>query len=155
MTESTLTLTQSGLLGLMLEHHHWKAYQAARRCAYLKRLGAAFRKNLTWASRTRTTPTPLPDSAEPVTATVSLVGSAPVAAPHQIRTYPELQEQIHHDLRVQHPDWIEPNGECPMCDFYEARFTQLLDAYRQNESNESVAAIHLALETAANGFSDL
>jgi hypothetical protein len=154
MTESTLTLTQSGLLGLMLEHHHWKAYQIARRRAYLKRLGVAFRKNLSWSSRTRTTPTPLPDAPEPVAATVSLVVSTPVVAPHEIRTYPELQEQIHRDLRVQHPDWIEPNGECPMCDSYEARFTQLLDAYRQNESNESVVAIHLALETAANGSTD-
>src|SRR5256885_12935074 len=110
MTESTPTLTQSGLLGLMLEHHHWKAYQAAHRRAYLKRLGAAFRRNLTWASRTRTAPIPVPDSAEPVTATVSCgpVVSGPVAVSHPIRTYPELQEQIHHDLRVQHPDWIGP-----------------------------------------------
>ncbi len=153
MTESTLTLSQSGLLGLMLEHHHWKAFQAARRRAYLKRVGAAFRNNFTWSRRTRMARMPVAGSAEPVAATVPCgpVAPAPVAVSHQIRTYPELQQQIHHDLRIQHPDWIGPDGECPMCDVYEARFTQLLDTYMQNESDESVAAIHRALEKAANG----
>jgi len=45
----------------------------------------------------------------------------------QIHTYVELQQQIHHDLRVQHPEWIQPNGESPMCDSYEARLLVLLD----------------------------
>jgi hypothetical protein len=38
----------------------------------------------------------------------------------------ELQRQIHDDLRRQHPEWIEPGGESPMCDFYEARLRRLL-----------------------------
>jgi hypothetical protein len=46
---------------------------------------------------------------------------------HQIHTYTELQQQIHDDLRIQHPEWIEPNGESPMCDSYESRLTELLD----------------------------
>jgi len=49
-------------------------------------------------------------------------------ASHQIRTYAELRQQIHDDLRLQHPEWIEPSGESPMCDFYEARLTHLLAA---------------------------
>jgi len=33
---------------------------------------------------------------------------------HQIHTYTELQQQIHDDLRIQHPKWVvEPNGEFP------------------------------------------
>jgi len=40
--------------------------------------------------------------------------------------YTELRQQIHDDLRIQHPEWVEPNGESPMCDFYEARLMELL-----------------------------
>ncbi len=49
-------------------------------------------------------------------------------ASHQIQTYTELRQQIHHDLRIQHPEWIEPGGKSPMCDFYEARLMDLLGA---------------------------
>jgi hypothetical protein len=59
---------------------------------------------------------------------------------HEIRTYIELRQQIHYDLRIQHPEWIEPNGESPMCDAYEARLTELLDALTRTESNESIAS---------------
>jgi hypothetical protein len=41
----------------------------------------------------------------------------------------ELQRQIHDDLRRQHPEWIEPGGESPMCDFYEARLRRLLETF--------------------------
>jgi hypothetical protein len=44
----------------------------------------------------------------------------------KICTYTELRQQIHDDLRIQHPEWLEPNGESPMCDFYEARLMELL-----------------------------
>jgi hypothetical protein len=50
----------------------------------------------------------------------------PVAVSPQIRTYTELLQQIHDDLRIQHPEWVEPNGESPMCDSYEARLMELL-----------------------------
>jgi hypothetical protein len=46
--------------------------------------------------------------------------------PH-IRTYAELRRQIHDDLRLQHPDWVQPNGESPICDSYEARLMELID----------------------------
>ena len=46
--------------------------------------------------------------------------------PHQIHTYAELRQQIHNDLRLQHPEWIQPNGESPICDSYEARLIELL-----------------------------
>jgi hypothetical protein len=32
----------------------------------------------------------------------------------------DLRQQIHDDLRRQHPEWVLPNGESPMCDAYEA-----------------------------------
>ena len=38
-----------------------------------------------------------------------------VAGPHQIHTYSELRQQIRDDLPIQHPEWVEPNGESLMC----------------------------------------
>ena len=45
---------------------------------------------------------------------------------NEIHSYTELQQQIHDDLRVQHPEWVEANGDCPACDSYELRLAQLL-----------------------------
>ena len=50
--------------------------------------------------------------------------SIPVSS--QVHTYSDLRQQIHHDLRVQHPEWILPNGESPLCDSYEARLMEVL-----------------------------
>lgn len=47
-----------------------------------------------------------------------------------IRTYTELQEQLHRDLLAQHPEWIEPNGESPKCDDYDRRFAELISFFR-------------------------
>jgi len=66
----------------------------------------------------------------------------PMAVPHQIHTYTELRQQIHDDLRIQHPEWVQPNGECPLCDSYEARLIELLGISTGRGSNESVAAPH-------------
>jgi hypothetical protein len=46
---------------------------------------------------------------------------------HPAHTVAELQRQIHEDLRRQHPEWIEPGGGSPVCDFYEARLRRLLE----------------------------
>jgi len=46
---------------------------------------------------------------------------------HQLRTYADLRQQIHKDLRIQHPEWVQPNGESPMCDSYEARLMETLN----------------------------
>ena len=69
----------------------------------------------------------------------------PIGMSPQIHTYTELRQQIHHDLRTQHPEWVEPNGESPMCDSYEARLIELLDPLARRGSNESIAAPHRAL----------
>jgi hypothetical protein len=44
----------------------------------------------------------------------------------QLDTYADLRQQIHDDLRNQHPEWIQPNGESPMCESYEARLMETL-----------------------------
>ena len=61
----------------------------------------------------------------------------PMALPHQIHTYTELQQQIHEDLRIQHPEWVQSNGESPMCDAYEVRLTELLDTLTRKAPNNS------------------
>ena len=38
----------------------------------------------------------------------------------------ELRQQIHDDLRIQYPEWVETNGESPTCDSYEARLMEQL-----------------------------
>ena len=58
----------------------------------------------------------------------------PMAAPHQIHTYTELRQQIHDDLRIQHPEWVERNGESSM------RLLEQLDTLTRRGSNESIAA---------------
>ncbi len=74
------------------------------------------------------------------------------AVPHQIHTYGELRQQIHHDLRIQHPEWVQPNGESPICDSYEVRLMELLNtSSTRTGSNESVADIHRALEQGIGG----
>jgi hypothetical protein len=54
---------------------------------------------------------------------------------HEIHTYTELKEQIHEDLRTQHPEWIESGGKCPKCDEHEARLKKLLEALARGERN--------------------
>jgi hypothetical protein len=56
---------------------------------------------------------------------------------HQVYTYADLRKLIHHDLRIQHPEWVQPNGESSMCDSYEARLMELLNALRQTKTNKS------------------
>jgi hypothetical protein len=82
---------------------------------------------------------------KPPSATVESFAK-PMAVPHQIHTYTELRQQIHDDLRIQHPEWVQPNGECPLCDSYEARLMELLDTSTRSRSNESFAAVHRLLE---------
>ena len=72
---------------------------------------------------------------KPSSATVEFF-SKPMALPHQIRTYTELRQKIHDDLRTQHPEWVQPNGESPMCDAYEVRLTELLDTLKRRTSNQ-------------------
>jgi hypothetical protein len=48
MTRSTPTLTQSGLLAVLLQRQHYKVIQLARRRAHRKHARAVLWNNLTW-----------------------------------------------------------------------------------------------------------
>jgi hypothetical protein len=74
----------------------------------------------------------------------------PMAVPHEVHTYTELRQKIHDDLRVQHPDWVQPDGKSPMCDSYEARLVELLAALKRRESAQPIVDLHRLLEQGAN-----
>jgi hypothetical protein len=57
----------------------------------------------------------------------------------QAHSYADLRKQIHSDLRSQHPEWIQPNGESPMCDSYEARLMETLDVLARQRPSISIA----------------
>ena len=65
----------------------------------------------------------------------------PIPTSFQSHTYTELRKQIHHDLRVQHPEWIQPDGESPLCDSYEARLMKTLKSLDQSERSNSPDAV--------------
>jgi hypothetical protein len=56
----------------------------------------------------------------------------------EIRSYAQLQRQIHDALRVEHPEWVKSNGDCPACDSYESRLAELLGFASPNK-DRSVA----------------
>jgi hypothetical protein len=51
----------------------------------------------------------------------------------KIRSYAELRALIRASLRVQHPEWIQPNGESPICDEYDARLADLLSGIERGK----------------------
>jgi hypothetical protein len=55
----------------------------------------------------------------------------------EVRSYVQLQQQIHDALRVEHPEWVEPNGDCPTCESYESRLAELLSLSSPNESRSA------------------
>jgi hypothetical protein len=52
--------------------------------------------------------------------------NASPTVPEAIQPYVQLQQQVHEALRNEHPEWVEPNGECPTCEAYESRLAELL-----------------------------
>jgi hypothetical protein len=65
--------------------------------------------------------------------------AGPKANRNLVSTYAELQRQYHNDLRAQHPEWIGPNGDSPMCDFYERRFAELIGFFQSADSKLAAA----------------
>ncbi len=117
MTKSTptLTLTQSGLLAVLLQRQRYAVIQLARRRAHRQYLRAAFWKTLTLPFRT--------------------------LKPRTLADYTGRRQQLHGDLRIEHPEWVEPNGESSM------RLLKLLDTLTRRGSNDSIAAPQHALGT--------
>jgi hypothetical protein len=64
------TLTQSGLLAVLLQRQRYKVVQLARRRAQRKHVRAALWNALTWPYRTLAASTLAGDSAEPLVGTV-------------------------------------------------------------------------------------
>ena len=113
MTKSTPTLTQSGLLAVLLQRQRYAVIQLARRHAQRQHLRAAFWKTLTWPFRALTART--------------------------LVDYTGRRQQIHGDLRIQHPEWVEQNGESSMC------LMEELDTLMRRASSESIAVPRRAL----------
>ena len=67
-----------------------------------------------------------------------------------IQTYAELRQQIHNDLRAQHPEWVQSDGKSPICDSYESRLTELLNTLTQKEPTQSIVDPHRLLEQGAH-----
>ena len=61
----------------------------------------------------------------------------------EVPGYAEVQREMHDALRAQHPEWVQPNGDSPICDAYESRFEDLLSLSLQFER----AHAHYARQT--------
>src|SRR5437763_11725366 len=114
MAKSTPTPTQSALLAVLLQRQMYAVIELARRHAPRQYLRAAFWKTLTRPFRAHTART--------------------------LVNYTGRRQQIHGDLRIQHPEWVEPNGESSM------RLMEELDTFTRRGSNESIAAPQRAIE---------
>ncbi len=51
----------------------------------------------------------------------------------EVEPYVQLQRQMHEALLKEHPEWVQPNGECPMCEAYESRLAKLLGLSSESE----------------------
>src|ERR1043166_2150431 len=142
MRELTPTLTQSGLLALLRQRQRYKISQLAWRRAQRKHMRAALWSTFTWPWRVLTAPVPARHSRRALdripSAPILNLLPRPIAMSHPIHTYTELQQQIHEDLRIQHPEWVKPNGESPRCDSYDACLTEMLDTLMRRGSNRSI-----------------
>jgi hypothetical protein len=70
MAKSNPTLTQSGLLDVLLKHQRYQVIELARRRAHRKELQAAFWRTLRWPFRVITARTRVDNSGEPLVRTV-------------------------------------------------------------------------------------
>jgi hypothetical protein len=50
----------------------------------------------------------------------------------EIRTYAELQQHMRNALREQHPEWVEADGDSPICHSYERRLAELLALFAKS-----------------------
>jgi hypothetical protein len=61
----------------------------------------------------------------------------------EVRSYAELQRQIHAALREQHLEWLEQDGDCPTCEPYESRFAELLEVFESHERKSIASSEHV------------
>ena len=156
MRKLTPTLTQSGLLAVLLQRQSYKIRQLAWRRAERKHMRDVLWTTLTWPWRALTAPVPVRHSCRalrriPPAPILNLLPRPIAMSHHPIHTYTELQQQIHGDLRTQHPEWVKSNGESPKCDSYDACLTEMLDTLTRRGSNRPIVPPHRALEPAVTG----
>jgi hypothetical protein len=72
-----------------------------------------------------------------------------MAMSDKIRSYAELRELIRVSLRIQHPEWVKSDGNSPICDFYDARFAELLGLVPSRE-DEAEPPVRDRVEKAKN-----
>ncbi|MBV8224414.1 MAG: hypothetical protein JO232_04405 [Verrucomicrobia bacterium] len=53
-----------------------------------------------------------------------------------------LQQQLHKALREQNPQWIEPDGDSPMCRSYERRLAELLALFDRSQTGSAQTQSH-------------
>ena len=70
MPNLTPTLTQSGMLAVLLQRQRYAVFQLARRRAHRKDMRAAFWSTVTWPLRALTAPRFVDDSAKPLAGTL-------------------------------------------------------------------------------------
>jgi len=58
----------------------------------------------------------------------------------QIRTYADLQKQLHRDLMAQNPEWVDANGDCPTCESYDRRLAELIIGFK-SATRDSVSHV--------------
>src|SRR5438477_12358765 len=123
MRKLTPTLAQSGLLAVLLQRQRYKISQLAWRRAQRKHMRAAFWSTLTWPWRALTAPVPVRHSRRalrriPPVPRLNLLPNLlprPISISPSIHTYTELQQQIHDDLRIQDPGWVQSAGKSATC----------------------------------------
>jgi hypothetical protein len=67
----------------------------------------------------------------------------------KIRSYAEQRELIRVSLRIQHPERVKSDGNSPICDFYDARFAELLGLVPSRE-DEAEPPVRDRVEKAKN-----
>ena len=56
---------------------------------------------------------------------------------NETHSFIALQKEMHEALRLQHPEWVQPDGTSPICDAYEARFVELLQLVSVREGDRA------------------
>jgi hypothetical protein len=69
------------------------------------------------------------------------MGLKTVSVANEVPGYTQLQQQIHDGLRAQHPEWVQPNGDSPICNCYESRFAELLLILARDSVNKKCVKI--------------
>jgi hypothetical protein len=155
MRKLTPTLTQSGLLAVLLQRQRYKIRQLARRRAQRNPMRAALWSTLTWPWRALAAPMPVRHSRRalrriPPAPILNLL-PRPIAMshpnPHVHRT-PATDSRRSADPTSR---MVKPNGESPKCDSYDACLTEMVNTLTRGESNRPIVPPHRALEPAVTG----